>query len=142
MERGERQGNEGPRRGGARAPLPPCNDDRGQALEQFFTAAASAVVSPVCDPTGHCGEIQPKLDKEGEEVLLEAADLAWRANAAAARDEIATARCLWNQVFGDAYPEPPGGCTGTGATVVGAAVAAAKGLVTRPKRAIRDAPQG
>jgi hypothetical protein len=121
----------------------PINDDRGQALEQFFTAAASAVVLPVCDPTGHCGEIQPKLDKEkAKEVLLEAADLAWRANAAAARDEIATARCLWNQVFGDAYPKPPGGCTGTGATAVGAAVAAATGLAARPKRPIRDAPQG
>jgi hypothetical protein len=119
------------------------SEDRGQALEQFFTGAATAVTVAVCDPTGHCGEIQPKLDKQrANEVLLGAADLAWRANAAAARDEIPTARCLWNQVFGDAYPKPPGGCKGTGASAVGAAAAGSASLLARPKRPIRDAPQG
>lgn len=120
----------------------PVNDDRAKAIEMFFTSAAGAVLSAVCDPTGHCGEIQPGLDRQkANDVLLEAADLAWRANAAADRGEIATARCLWNQVFGDAYPKPPGGCTGSGASAAATAVAVS-GLAVRPKRPIRDAPQG
>lgn len=119
----------------------PAEAERGKALERFFTAAASAVLLPVCDPTGHCGEIQPGLDRQkARELLLDAADLAWRANAAADRGEVATARCLWNQVFGDDYPKPPGGCSGTGAAAVGTLAMA--GVSFRPKRPIRDAPQG
>jgi Second Messenger Oligonucleotide or Dinucleotide Synthetase domain len=119
--------------------------ERPEALSQFFTAAQDAVWSPVCDPAGLCGEIQKDLDRnKAHEVLAEAAELAWRAVDAAGRGETATAMCLWHQVFGDVYPEPTGGCSGSGAAVVGAAaaaVASAKGW-SRPKRPIRDAPQG
>lgn len=121
----------------------PVHEDRGKAIEMFFTSAAGAVLSAVCDPTGHCGEIQPSLDRQkANETLLEAADLAWRGNAAADRGDTATARCLWNQVFGDAFPKPPGGCTGSGPSAVAATAVAVTGLASRPKRPIRDAPQG
>jgi predicted nucleotidyltransferase len=119
--------------------------ERPEAVSQFFAAAQNAVWSPVCDPAGLCGEIQKDLDrKKAQEVLAEAADLAWRAVDAAGRGEMATAMCLWRQVFGNVYPEPTGGCSGSGAAAVGAAAAvaaSAKGWA-RPKRPIRDAPQG
>ena len=115
---------------------------RPEALQRFFAAAASAVLSPVEDPAGLCGEIQPGLDRQkASENFAEAADLAWRAVGVAGRGETATAMCLWRQVFGDVYPEPLGGCSGSGASVVGAAAAAA-GTWATPKRPIRDAPQG
>lgn len=117
--------------------------DRPQALSRFFAAAQTAVLSPVCDPAQLCGEIQPDMDKQdAHERLSEAADLAWRAVDAAARGETATAMCLWRQVFGDAYPEPFGGCSGSGASVVGAAAAGTATTWARPKRPIKDAPQG
>lgn len=118
--------------------------ERPEALARFFAAARTAVLAPVCDPTGLCGEIDPRMDRQtASAVLAEAADLSWRAVDAAGRDDAATAMCLWRQVFGDAYPEPDGGCSGTGSAVVGAAAAAAvTAAVRRPKRPIRDAPQG
>lgn len=118
--------------------------DRPEALCRFFAAAQDAVWSPVCDPAELCGEIQADLDRQkAHDGLAEAADLAWRAVDAAGREDAATAMCLWRQVFGDVYPAPDGGCSGSGAAAVGAAaaVAAVKGW-SRPKRPIRDAPQG
>jgi hypothetical protein len=44
--------------------------------------------------------------------------------------------CLWRELFGDIYPEPTGGCGGG----VQGGIAAVP--LVRPKRPIRDAPQG
>jgi hypothetical protein len=119
-------------------------DDRPQSLQRFFAAAQSAVLSPVCDPAGLCGEIQPDLDRQkASDLLAAAADIAWRAVHAAEQEKGATAMCLWNQIFGDIYPEPIGGCTGSGAAATAATAVAAVTVTTAvPKRPIRDAPQG
>ncbi len=110
---------------------------RPEALKRFFTAAAEAVWSPVCDPAGLCGEIQPDLDRQQAHDLLEAAaDTAWRAVDAAGRSHTDRAMCLWHKLFGDIYPEPPGGCDGGGQSGIAAVP------LLRPKRPIVDAPQG
>jgi hypothetical protein len=89
----------------------PRDEPRHVALEQFFVAAAEAVYQPIEDPAGHCGEIQPDLDRDAaNKALREAGDLAWRANRAADRDDHKTAICLWRKVFGAVFPEPAGGC--------------------------------
>lgn len=112
--------------------------DRPTALARFFTAAAEAIWSPVCDPANLCGEIQPDLDRAAANAVLEAAASdAAAAVEASARDEGRRAMCLWRQVFGPIYPEPIGGCGGSGpALIIPAAIAAV------PKRKIVDAPQG
>ena len=108
--------------------------ERPLALSRYFTAAAVAVWSPVCDPAGLCGEIQPDMDRKAANAALEkAARYAAAAVEASARGESSRAMCLWRQVFGDIYPEPYGGCgSGPGLAPVPAA----------PKRRIVDAPQG
>lgn len=119
---------------------------RSVALQQFFTAAASAVMQGVVDPAGWCGEIQPGLDRVAvRAALLESADIAARAVAAEHRGDHDTALCLWRSVFGPDFPEPPGGCPAAGTTssaallAGGVAVAAAPALIRRP---VKDAPQG
>lgn len=108
--------------------------DRPVALSRFFTAAAVSVWSPVCDPAGLCGEIQPDMDRSAASAALDAAARSAAAAAeASARGEGPRAMCLWRQVFGTIFPEPYGGC-GSGPGV--AAVPAV------PKRKIVDAPQG
>jgi hypothetical protein len=110
---------------------------RPEALGRFFTAAAGAVWSPVCDPADLCGEIQPDLDRQQAHDLLDAAaDIAWRAVDAAGRGHTDKAMCLWHKLFGDIYPEPPGGCDGGGQSGIAAVP------LVRPKRPIVDAPQG
>ena len=107
---------------------------RSQALARFFAAAQVAIWSPVNDPAGLCGTIQPDLDQAAAaDALCKAADLANRAVEAEARNETRQAQCLWNKVFGPIYPEPYLGCgpTGTGAAVV-----------ATPKRPVVDSPQG
>lgn len=107
--------------------------DRPVALSRFFTAAADAVWSPICDPAGLCGEIQPDMDRTVASAALEkAARDAAAAVEAAARNEDDRAMCLWRKVFGSIYPEPPGGCGSSGPVFIPAA----------PKRKIVDAPQG
>lgn len=124
--------------------------NRPDALARFFTAAASDVMSGVNDPAGYCGEIQPDLDRaKTRETMLAAAELANQALDADAADETDRALCLWRQVFGPAFPEPPTGCAGTRGTTArgsatalfGAATAAAASTPARPRR-IRDFPQG
>jgi hypothetical protein len=119
---------------------------RPVALQQFFTSAASAVMYGVLDPAGHCGEIQPGLDRAAARAaLLEAADVASQAVAAEQRGDPDPAVCLWRSVFGPDFPEPPGGCPAAGtnasATLLagGAAALAAPALIRRP---VKDAPQG
>jgi predicted nucleotidyltransferase len=119
---------------------------RPVALQQFFTGAAAAVMSGVFDPAGWCGEIQPGLDRAAvRAALLEAADVAARAVDAERRGDYDTAVCLWRSVFGPDFPEPPGGCPGSGKTAsaglitAGAAVSSAPAFIRRP---VKDAPQG
>jgi hypothetical protein len=119
---------------------------RSAALQQFFTAAASAVMDGVADPAGWCGEIQPGLDRVAvRAALLESADVAARTVAAGQRGDHDTAVCLWRSVFGPDFPEPPGGCPAAGTSssaaflVGGAATVAAPGLIRRP---VKDARQG
>jgi len=107
--------------------------DRPVAVARFFAAAQEAVWSPVVDPAGLCGEIQPDMDRgAASSALASAADAAARAVEADARGEGRRAMCLWRDVFGDIFPEPIGGC-GTGGVALIAAV---------PKRKVVDAPQG
>jgi hypothetical protein len=113
-------------------------EKRPRALARFFAAAANAVLLPVVDPAGLCGEVQPDLDRVAAAGhLKKAAEAAWRAVEAEARGDTDEAACLWRTIFGDIFPEPPGGC-GNGAT---AAVGAAA-VIARPRRPVRDAPQG
>jgi hypothetical protein len=122
--------------------------DRADALARFFTAAASDVMSGVHDPAGYCGEIQPGLDREkARESMLAAAELANQALAAADNPDHAV--CLWRQVFGPEFPEPPAGCAGSdrktarglASALFGAAAASTASAPAKPRR-IRDFPQG
>lgn len=107
--------------------------DRPQAVASFFAATQEAVWAAIEDPAGLCGEIQPDLDRSAaSDSLSEAADLAARAVEAAARDETRQAQCLWNEVFGEIYPQPYGGCGSAGAAII----------ATTPKRRVVDSPQG
>jgi hypothetical protein len=115
---------------------------RAAALSRFFTSAATAVMSGVADPAGWCGEIQPDLDRyAARAALLKAGDIAARTLDAEEHGDYDTAVCLWRSVFGTDFPDPPGGCpgSGTGSALAGAAVLAAPALLRRP---VRDAPQG
>jgi len=118
-------------------------DDRPRALARFFTAAASDVMGGVFDPAGYCGEIQPDLDRSHiRECLLAAGDLANRALAAEAAGELDRAVCLWRQLFGPTFPEPPSGCPDRSASAIGDHTATLTGPVVAPRRRIRDIPQG
>lgn len=114
---------------------------RPQALGEFFVAAAARIYQPVEDPAGLCGAIQPDLDTAGaEKCLTEAADLAEQARAAQAAGETDRAACYWHRLFGECFPEPPGGCKdGKGADfyIGGAGVGAVGG-----QRKIKDSPGG
>lgn len=114
-------------------------ETRPKALARFFAAAATAVLAPVLDPVGLCGEIQPDLDRvAAAQHLTKAAEAAWRAVEAEARGDTDEAACLWRAIFGDIFPEPPGGCGNGTAAAAGAAAV----TVARPRRPVRDAPQG
>ena len=116
-------------------------DTRPNALNRFFSAAAARIYEPICDPAGLCGEIDPNMDRDLAYAKLDAAaSAAYRAVNAAAREDTDAAACCWREVFGDAFPEPEGGCskdtgTGTGLLIgVGA-------TQVKPRRVV-DAPQG
>jgi hypothetical protein len=107
--------------------------DRPTAVARFFAAAQEAVWSPVVDPAGLCGEIQPDMDRgAASSALASAADAAARAVEADARGEGRRAMCLWRDVFGDIFPEPFGGCGAGGVALIPAV----------PRRKVVDAPQG
>jgi Second Messenger Oligonucleotide or Dinucleotide Synthetase domain len=115
-------------------------DDRPKALAKFFAAGAAAVLLPVEDPAKVCGEIQPDLDRQAaSDDFSRAAEAAWRAVEAEARGETERAACLWRDVFGSIFPEPPGGCSNGGGPVVAGAAAV---TVLRRRRPVREAPQG
>lgn len=113
---------------------------RDRALARYFTAAADAVLRPVEDPAGECGEIQPDLDRAAaSQQLDEAATNAWRGVEARDDGDDQTAACHWRTVFGDIFPEPPSGCGNGNA----AAATVAAGISFPPKRRpMRDNPQG
>ena len=92
----------------------PANDlSRSVALLRFFTAAVPAVMLPIRDPAGYCGEIQPDLDRAKVSGLLrEAADIADDAVAWEQLDNHHKAICCWRMIFGPEFPVPPGGCPG------------------------------
>jgi hypothetical protein len=121
-------------------------DTRPKALARFFSAATNAVLLPVVDPAGLCGEIQPDLDRQvASEHFARAAEAAWRAVEAQEAGETDRAACLWREVFGDIFPAPTGGCDNVnGKTPVGAGAGAAAGISAIPRRPrpVRDAPQG
>lgn len=113
-------------------------DTRPKALARFFTAAAGAVLLPVCDPAGLCGEIQPDFDRAAAAAHFEqAAEHAWRAVTAEDRDDTDEAACHWRKVFGSIFPEPVGGCGGGNAALAAGVIAA-----TPKRRPVRNAPQG
>lgn len=88
---------------------------RSAALLRFFTAAALAVMMPIEDPAGYCGEIQPSLDRVTVSGLLaEAADMAAKAMAWEQAGNQQRAICCWRTIFGPKFPLPPGGCPGLG----------------------------
>jgi hypothetical protein len=124
----------------------PAESGRDRALQRFFSAAEIAIESPVEDPSGHCGEIQPDLDRaKVKECLAEAASNSWRACDARDSGDTDRAACFWNRVFGEAFPEPEDGCPKeeeeeSGGLGSGIAVGGLVGI-DRP-RPVRDAPQG
>ncbi len=116
----------------------PTRDTRAAALAQFFTAAATEVMYGVFDPAGHCGEIQPDLDRDAaRRALLDAADLANQALDAEAADDLDKAVALWAQVFGAEFPQPP-----TSAQTVGKLASSVAASLVTARRRIRDIPQG
>lgn len=117
----------------------PKERSRDRALARYFSSASLAVRSPVKDPAGECGEIQPDLDRAAEEKLLdEAAHDAWRGVEARERGDTDEAACHWRSVFGNIFPEPESGC----ASIRPAAAAAAAATISIRPRPVRDAPQG
>lgn len=114
---------------------------RSTALAAFFTSAATRIDEPVYDPAG-ISLVQPDLNVPAARDRLEkAADLAWRATSAESSGDTERAICLWREVFGNDFPEPPRGC--------GSAIAAVAGLAglgaARPRdhrRPAKEAPQG
>jgi len=85
--------------------------ERPLALARFFEAALAHIHEPILDPAGLCGEVQPDLDRDRAEGLLQnAADLSARAVVAAQRHQADEAQCLWRELFVEIFPEPAGGC--------------------------------
>lgn len=94
-------------------PEPIVGLSRSVALLRFFTAAAPAAMEPINDPAGHCGEIQPDLNRHRLHGLLkEASDIAANAVTWEQDGEHHKAICCWKAIFGEAFPLPPGGCPG------------------------------
>jgi|GEM_PF-753696 len=84
---------------------------RQEALAEFFTAAALAINEGVYDPSGRCGEIQPKPeDGVLSQKLAESADRARRAIQLEREGKHRAAICEWRAIFGPKFPPPAGGC--------------------------------
>jgi hypothetical protein len=103
------------------------NVERPLALARFFESALTHIREPILDPAGLCDEVQPDLDCDRAEALLQkAADLSARAVVAAQRQKIEEAQCLWHELFGEIFPEPDSGCgkKADGTIKVGATIGA------------------
>jgi hypothetical protein len=100
--------------------------ERPLALARFFQAALEHIHEPILDPAGLCGEVQPGLDRDKAEALLQdAAELSARAVTAAQRGKDDEAQCIWRKIFGEVMPQPTGGCDGGSSNGTAAATAAA-----------------
>ncbi|MEV4348903.1 hypothetical protein AB0J83_30975 [Actinoplanes sp. NPDC049596] len=111
----------------------PRSGNRADALKTFFTAAAVRVNTPIEDPAGHCGVVQPDLDTVGLRTALEeASEIAARACAHAAAGDTDDALRAWQEIFGEDFPAPE-------KKKVSPAVTAPAFIRPRP---IKDAPQG
>jgi hypothetical protein len=115
-----------------------------QALYRFFNAIEGKIGQPVLDPAGLCGPTQREIDwdKAGAAVR-HAARASWEAVNAQNDGDSDRAACLWHSIFGDAFPEPPGGCDqagGNGTGTLGAGLMIGVGSTT--PRPVKDAPQG
>lgn len=129
----------------------PVETTRPRALYRFFNAAETAITNPIIDPAGLCGEIQPNLDVEkARTAIAAAAKASWAAVAAQDQGDTDRAACLWRSIFGEAFPEPEGGCpedsedTGSefGSFGIGTGAGAATGIGISDPRPVTDAPQG
>jgi hypothetical protein len=123
----------------------PEETSRAKALQRFFHAAEIAIDSPIEDPAGLCGEIQPKLDRaKAKEAIKAAASSAWHAINAQEAGDSDRAGCLWREVFGDDFPEPSCGCaTGNGGSGLGEGISIGiTGVGVTLPRPVTDAPQG
>jgi hypothetical protein len=121
--------------------------NRPRALQRFFTAAEQAIDYPIEDPAGLCGLTQSNLDRQlARAELAAAAKVSWEAVVAQDEGETDRAAGLWHSLFGDAFPEPPGGCQAEESKArrigAGTATVGAVGVGTVRPRPIRDAPQG
>jgi len=88
--------------------LPASELSRSVALLRFFTAAAVAVMLPITDPAGYCGEIQPDLKRtKASDLLREAEDIAAVAVSWEKQREYHKAICSWRTIFGPDFPMPP-----------------------------------
>lgn len=115
-----------------------------QALYRFFNAIESTIGRQLMDPAGLCGPTQREIDwdKAGA-AIRHAARASWEAVNAQYDGDTDRAACLWRSIFGDAFPEPPGGCekaAGNGAGALGAGLMIGVGSTT--PRPVKDAPQG
>jgi hypothetical protein len=111
----------------------PRSGSRAEALRAFFTAAAVRVNLPIEDLAGHCGLIQPDLDKVGLRTALEeASEIATRACDHAAAGDTDDALRAWQEIFGEDFPAPV-------KKKVSPAVTGPALILPRP---IKDAPQG
>lgn len=111
-------------------------DSRQNAVQRFFTAAAANIMYGIDDPAGVCGLIQPDLDLAAtKETLDEAATTAWDAYILGLDGHHDSAVCKWRDMFGDEFPDPPGGCDGGDRDGWPAII------VSTPRR-VADAPQG
>ena len=117
--------------------------NRPLALQRFFTAAEQAIELPIEDPAGLCGPTQSELDRDrARAAITAAAKASWEAVVAQEQGETDHAACLWWSIFGEAFPQPPGGCPPKKAKTSGLVGAAAAGVGSVRPRPIRDAPQG
>ena len=129
--------------------LPGDESTRPQALYRFFNALRRRSTSPIMDPADQCGEIQPELDMEKAKAAISAAAKAsWQAVNAQDRGDTDRAGCLWRSIFGDAFPEPEGGCAndqdvrGNEPAPAFNLRASGRASASRRPRPVRDAPQG
>jgi hypothetical protein len=120
--------------------LLPRSGSRSAALSAFFTAAAVRIDTPVLDPAGLCGPIQPDIDVAVlRGALDEAADIAASAVMHERWDQQDVAVTKWGLIFGSEFPKPPSTGGGAGGTAGAGAAGAAELVKPRP---VKDINQG
>lgn len=129
----------------------PMESSRPRALYRFFNAIEAAIENPIMDPAGECGEVQPNLDvQKAKNAISAAAKASWSAVSAQDQGDTDRAGCLWRSIFGDAFPEPEGGCPDSGDGEeedsgfgpFGIGTGAVTGIGISDPRPVTDAPQG